>query len=40
MMAAADLDNGAHPVPRLRTSNGFVISALHAGLSPRRVDRP
>jgi hypothetical protein len=29
VMAAADLDNGGHPLPRLRTPNGFVISALY-----------
>jgi hypothetical protein len=39
LMAAADLDNGSHPLPRLRTPNGFVISALYgtdskAGIAP------
>jgi hypothetical protein len=29
LMAAADLENGGHPLPRLRTPNGFVISALY-----------
>jgi hypothetical protein len=29
LMAAAGLDNGGHPLPRLRTPNGFVISALY-----------
>ena len=39
LMAAADLENGGHPLPRLRTPNGFVISALYgtnslAGTAP------
>jgi hypothetical protein len=39
LMAAADLENGSHPLPRLRTPNGFVISALYgtnslAGTAP------
>jgi len=34
LMAAADLDNGGHPLPRLRTPNGFVISALYGTNSP------
>jgi hypothetical protein len=39
LMAAADLDNGDQPLPRLRTSNGFVISPLYgtnriAGTAP------
>jgi hypothetical protein len=39
LMAAADLDNGGHPLPRLRTPNGFVISTLYgtnrvAGTAP------
>jgi hypothetical protein len=39
LMAAADLDNSGHPLPRLRTPNGFVISALYgthgtAGTAP------
>jgi hypothetical protein len=29
-MAAADLDSASRRLPRLRTANGFVISALHA----------
>jgi hypothetical protein len=33
LMAAADLAHGGHPVPRLRTPNGFVISALYKGNS-------
>ena len=33
LMAAADLDNGGHPLPRLRTPNGFVISALYGAHS-------
>jgi hypothetical protein len=39
LMAAADFENGGHPLPRLRTPNGFVISALYganrmAGTAP------
>jgi hypothetical protein len=39
LMAAADLDNDGHPLPRLRTPNGFVISTLYgthrgAGAAP------
>jgi hypothetical protein len=39
LMAAADLENGGHPLPRLRTPNGFVISTLYgtnrmAGTAP------
>jgi hypothetical protein len=39
MMAAADLENVGHALPRLRTPNGFIISALYgtnrtAGTAP------
>jgi hypothetical protein len=39
LMAAADLENTGYPLPRLRTPNGFVISALYgtnslAGTAP------
>jgi hypothetical protein len=39
LMAAADQEKGGHPLPRLRTPNGFIISALYgtnrmAGTAP------
>jgi hypothetical protein len=37
LMAAADLDLEGHPLPRLRTPNGFVISALYGTHSTARI---